>query len=421
MSQDSSDVFLRDLNAIVIDKRRELPRIKRGAFRDAASVFELALRGEFQSASNYLFTKLWIPVGEGSKGYLFKYFHTLDKIRKDPENVPLPEIFEMETTTVCNKKCRICEYIYWKPEEQVKRHLSLDEFKHVVDQFPRVRWVNLTGEGSSFLNKDYPDMLKYLWEKHRSSIWLVDHLTDVTPDFLTEKVFPYVHGIYVSMDAATKNTYEAIKQGCSFDNVINNLKGIISYKKAQRTNFPHISFRYVILTETVEEIPLFLDMVNSLGTPDDWGGSSSTVEFAGLLTFPEIQKYYVGKIPKQIIDDLRERRQGIRFYFSHAEEDRNPPIDCCPAWVEPYIMLPGYVVPCCAVMMSNNRPFLRKYSFGNVFEKTITEIWNNEYYRQFRKLINDPGAPVPRVCVGCRAFQTRQRVARHGIWDHLKG
>ena len=382
------------------------------ACSDIESYIYLLKHFKIKSLINFLYTKTIVPTGEGF------FLGLAGKLRKYPDKVPIPRFIEMETTTVCNKKCIICEYVYWPKGEQEKRHMSLDEFKHVVNQFPVLRWANLTGEGSSFLNKDYPLMLKHLWEKHKTSIWLVEHLADISFDKLEKEVFPYINGIYVSMDGATKATYESIKIGCNFDNVINNLKKIVAYKRTWKKPFPHISFRYIIIKQNVSEIPLFVDLINSIAAPHEWGGSTSNIEFTGLLTFPEINKYYTEDIPQNIIGELLKRKEGIQFQFSHAEKEFNPLIEYCTAWMEPYIMMPGYVLPCCAVMMSNKRPFLRKYSFGNVFEKDFKDIWHNEYYTKFRQMINDPDQPVPRICVGCRAYRTEQRIKQHGIWDY---
>ena len=49
------------------------------------------------------------------------------------------------------------------------------------------------------------------------------------------------------------------------------------------------------------------------------------------------------------------------------QEDLPEPT-CCMAWMEPYIFMEGYISQCCAVFISNNRDFIRKYSLGNVFE-----------------------------------------------------
>jgi radical SAM protein with 4Fe4S-binding SPASM domain len=141
------------------------------------------------------------------------------------------------------------------------------------------------------------------------------------------------------------------------------------------------------------------------------------VEFTGLLYFPGIEKYYAPRAPQELVAELQKRRDGVYFAFSHPVEETNPPVECCIAWMEPYIMMPGYVLPCCAVFMSNRRPFLRKYYFGNVFEKDFKQIWKNEYYTKFRKMVVDPYGPVPKICVGCRAYRTQYRIKKYGIWD----
>ena len=333
----------------------------------------------------------------------------------------MPKVIEIETTTLCDRRCVICEYVYWKKGEQVRRHLTFEEFKEMIDQFPVIRWSNVTGEGSAFLNPDYIKMLKYLHGKG-ASVWLVDHLDSIPWETLRDEVLPYIHGMYVSMDGATRQTYEKIKVGCNYDNVIQNLLRIIGYKRTHRTPFPHLTFRYVITKDNVEEIPAFLSLLNTLAEPHEWGGSSSRVEFTGLLTFPEIEQYEVKKVPQDVLDVLRQMANPkklsrcIPFSFNHPEQRRNPPMHRCLAWREPYVMLPGYVIPCCAVLMSNNRPLLRKCSFGNLLKGDMVEIWYSPKYEVFRKLIVDEEAPVPEICVGCRAFQTKERIEQNGIW-----
>lgn len=404
------------LKNLVYPDRAARKVLRRRRVRNDRSSYTYLLRtGQFRKLRNFRFTKARVPTGEGFfKGRDRKLIHR-------PDRLPVPRYFEMEVTTVCNKRCIMCEYVYWKKEDQVRRHLTLDEFKHVVDQFPDVRWVNLTGEGSAFLNPDYPGMIQYLSKKHGTSIWLVDHLCDTPIEKLEKEVLPYIHGIYVSMDAGTKPTYEGIKVGCDYDRVVENLKAIIAYKKANRTPFPHLSFRYILLKQNVQDMPAFVDLINGIATQAEWGGSSTKIEFTGLLYFDEIVQHYVEKIPMSIVNELKTRTGGIEIQFSHASEATNPPIEKCAAWLEPYIMLPGYVMPCCAVMMSNNRPFLRKYAFGNVFEQDMADIWKNDYYTRFRAMVNDPTKPVPKICAGCRAYRTRERIERNGVWDPHEG
>jgi len=78
-------------------------------------------------------------------------------------------------------------------------------------------------------------------------------------------------------------------------------------------------------------------------------------------------------------------------------------------------MITGHVVPCCGVMMSNNRTKLEELSFGNINEQSLKDIWFSDKYKQFRKMITNPIAPVPKVCMGCRAFNTAERARRYGV------
>lgn len=411
-------IEIEDGGASLNDLNRELFRPKdmhkkwliRGR-NDNPSYLELLRKFKLKELYNFYFTKKYVPTGEGH----YRALH--QRLIKYPDLAPLPQYIEMETTTICDKKCVMCEVTHWPKGDQDRRHLRLDEFQHMVNQFPELRWTNLTGMGSSFLNPDYTKMLKYLHEKHNTSIWLVDHLVHMSIEQMEKEVFPYIHGIYVSFDAALKETYEKIKVGCSYDLAVNNLKNIIEYKHKKRTSFPHLTFRYVMMKETIGEMPAFLDLLNSIATQKQWGGSSTMVEFTGLLYFKEIMDMYVEKVPQDIIEQLKLRKKGLEFQFSHPEEDRNPPIENCVAWLEPYYMLPGYVMPCCAVLMSNNRPFLKKYAFGNALEQDIKDIWHNEYYTKFRSMVNNPDAPVPKICAGCRAYRTKHRIKKHGIWD----
>jgi MoaA/NifB/PqqE/SkfB family radical SAM enzyme len=367
---------------------------------------------KFRRAMNLLYTIYLVPGGEGAMQLAYR-LGLSRLITKYPQLAPVPRYVEIEVTTVCDKKCIFCEHTHWEKGSQEIRHLKFDEFKYIVHQLPNVRWVNLTGEGSAFLNKDYFKMLHYLREKYDTSIYLVEHLSDLTKSELDELI-DLVDGIYVSIDGATKETYEKIKVGCFFDNVIENLKYIIKRKQELRQYKPDLNIRYIVIKDNLHEVPLFIDLVNSIATTKDI--DVGMINFTGLLYFEGIKQWYVDKFPEEVVNEVRKRSNGgIPFRFEHCIDELNAPPHKCYAWMEPYIMMGGYVLPCCSILMSNNRPFLRKYSFGNVFEQDFKEIWNSQRYKTFRKTITNPNAPVPILCAGCRGFNTKPRMAKYGV------
>lgn len=375
-------------------------------------VLQLIQKGKFKRALSLLYTIYLVPGGEGTMQ--LAYWMGLSKlIMKYPELAPIPRYIEIEVTTVCDKECIFCEHTHWERGSQEIRHLKFDEFKYIINQLPDVRWVNLTGEGSAFLNKDYFKMLRYLREKYDPSIYLVDHLSDLNENELDELI-KLVDGIYLSIDAATKETYEKIKVGCSFDNVIRNLKHIINKKKELKQYKPDLNIRYIIIKDNLHEVPLFIDLIRSFSTPKDF--DVGLINFTGLLYFDEIKEWYVDKFPEKIVMEVKKRmNSGFFIRFEHCIDELNPPPNKCHAWMEPYIMMGGYVLPCCSILMSNKRPFLRKYAFGNVFEQDFKDIWNSDRYRAFRKTITNPHAKIPILCAGCRAFNTKPRMKKYGV------
>ena len=191
--------------------------IAKAAFNYRHTMGYLLKKRHFTSLYNFFFTKTLVPTGEGSGELAYYFIGSL--LQKHPQLAPYPRNIEIEISTYCNKKCITCEHTYWN---EPSRHLTFAQLKNLVDQFP-LRWVNLTGEGDAFLNPDYLDMIRYL--KYKGvSVYLVDSFDLITPDIARRLVAMDVDGIYLSMDGASKQTYESIKRGCNYEKVLNNLR-----------------------------------------------------------------------------------------------------------------------------------------------------------------------------------------------------
>ncbi len=299
-----------------------------------------------------------------------------------------------------------------------KIDLSFSDFKRLTDQFD-VKWANLTGEGDAFLNHDYMRMIRYL-KSRGTSVYLTDSMDLVTPDKSEELVRLGVDGIYISMDAASRETYEAIKVGCKFERTLANIKGLLAAKRKYHSPIPEICFRYTITQRNVTEIPAFIKLTSELATREEWGDGSK-IHFIGLLDYPAIHHLYLDRIPNEVVREAvavqRSLPKAMPIVFAHLDEERNPSINTCLAWLEPYFALTPkpMMLPCCAVMMANARDKLAEYSFGDYTKAPTREIWNSPYYRWFRQTVTNPHAPVPFLCVGCRAYDTKERIAKYGV------
>lgn len=367
-------------------------------------------KSDRKSFYNHIFTTYLIRGEDCGKGIL-------DPIWKLTGRSPFLWDIEMEVTTACYLRCIHCEHTYWD-KSYLNQHLSLETFKKVLDNIPNLHWINLTGEGSSILNPDFTDMIE---EVKRRGIYL-----DFSHDFVKMDTFWALRCIicgvdrmYWSFDGCTKDTYEKIRVGANFEKVCENVRIFIKLKKRMHSPLPEICFRFAFFKDNIGEVEMIPDFLYNLVDGDVKAyGDEPSINIVSLLEFEETKGWEV-EIPNAIIQKVNRdcKTLGFKVYWSHKthiEEDK-PPLDYCTFWSEPYIMITGHVVPCCAVLMSNNRPNLESMAFGNINETSLRSIWNSDKYKKFRKMVVSSKAPVPKVCLGCRVFNTQERERRYGI------
>jgi len=317
-------------------------------------------------------------------------------IRRLRSWAPYPKTMEMEVTTRCNMRCVMCEHTYWK---EPARDMSFDEFKHIVSQFPKLKWIGMTGIGSSFLNKDYLRMLGHLRERD-VCIELYDSFNYVTDSILQELVDLEVEKIFVSMEGATKETYEANRVGGNFERVVANLKRLFELKRRRKTPFPEVWFHYIITSRNIHEMPAFADLVHSIVGDD--GNYATAIFWTRLLEFKEVE----GLVPDpELIERLKPevmkrcKKHGIRTVWNE-NITRDKPVTQCTNWTEPFVLVTGHVQPCCVINEANDRDHQKKYALGNLLEEDFREIWRSERHRRFRNQIW--GGELPTICKNCR-------------------
>ncbi len=364
---------------------------------------------------NFIFNKIF---ARGERVGL----QVLDPIEMNfPQLTPYPYMIEIEITTRCHLKCTICEHTYWSDESYKKLDLSYDNFKHILDQFPKLKYINLTGEGSSFLNKDFTKMLELVKERDIYAT-VVESFTAITDEQLEALVKNNIGKVVLSLDAATKETYEKIRVGGKFEKVIENVKKFNAIRKKYNSPLPEFVFRFIFFKDNYFELPLYPDLVNDLRITKTTDGYDNHVELTALLEFDEI-KDWVYEPSSDIICKTNEKleKYKLKYAWSHASHDpeKKRPMRECVAWAEPYIMMGGYVIPCCSVLMSNKRDFLIKNSFGNIYKTSFKKIWNSKRYQEFRKMVPKSTGKVPIFCEGCRGFETTKREKIYGIHESI--
>ena len=349
----------------------------------------LLCKRKFRMAANYLWTSAFTR--DAGLALLDPLYRLL------PALAPYPQALEVEVTTRCHLRCTICEHTYWK---EPPRDMTFEEFKRIVEQFPKLKWIGMTGIGSSFLNKDFLEMLRYLKSK---SIFVefYDSFDLIDEKAARQLIEMNIDKIWLSMEAATKETYEKIRAGTSFDKILNNVKNLIRLKMEMQNPFPELWFHYIINKDNEHEMPQFVELVHSLVQNDDMN-YATLIFFTNLLHFKEVE-HLRPTITKEIMDRTLEKGRELGIFINWNENvSRSEPITKCTKWLEPFVLVTGHVQPCCCINEANEREFQKKYAFGNLLETDFHNIWKSAEFAQFRRMLRT--GKLPEVCKNCRVY-----------------
>jgi len=244
----------------------------------------------------------------------------------------------------------------------------------------------------------------YWWNK-KTATFLLNKLypkfgIDLFPPFL--EIGPDFQ--FVSIYGGTKETSDNVCIGSDYNKVIENVKSFVKLKKQMKKRFPIISFHYIVTRDSKDEIFSFLDFVKSLDT-----------EIGEVLVTPMLHDFkdaeeYAVTLDEDYIDKVREKADQVgiattvnMIAYKEAEKlKEKPPFTCCKEYIMPFVFVTGDMSPCCSLNEANQRELLKSNSPGNLFNKSLRQIWYSKQYKNIRKMIRNN--KCPKECAMCPAY-----------------
>lgn len=294
--------------------------------------------------------------------------------------------------------CTFCEHTYW---HEPSVDMTLSQFKYILDQFPKLKWIGMTGIGEEFINKDFMNMFRYIKQKDSAIfVELYDSFMFITEKEINDLIDLGIERIFISLDAATKETYEKIRVGAKWDKVIKNIQTFVRIKKEKKSYFPQLCFHFIVTRDNFHEMKKHVEWVHSLNV------DVKLIQFSRMLHyFDEIKGLFV-EVPEETIKEVDERAKelGINVVWGLNVPQKKPSINKCTAFMMPFIFVNGDTVNCCAQNESNRREWQHETSMGNIFNEDFKKIWNGKKYKDLRKKIRKN--EVPEACKDCPIFKT---------------
>src|SRR3984885_15426895 len=340
-----------------------------------------------------------------------RYFESVDAASEKPEHEPV--CLYLETTNPCNLLCTPCPRPY--AELEPPADMSWDLFTSIVDQIPRLHRAVLHGVGEPMLVKNLPRMVRYL--KDRDTYVLFNTNGTV----LNERngralIAAELDELRVSFDAATAESYLAIRGKNYFNRILKNVKAFRELQEREGHSKPRVSAWLTGLRETIEELPDFVRVAAETGVKE--------VHLQRLVFFnddaiglarPDQALYEQLSGEEAVhIDRAAALAQSLGVTFSASGGASEPGVSlkrsdsgtpgsltpwsmCRRPWTVMYFTANGRALPCCIAPFSQRG--YENYTLGAATQQTLRDIWTGPAYASFRKalLSNTP----PQACASC--------------------
>lgn len=315
-----------------------------------------------------------------------------DIIRKRNTLRSKPVKLQIETTDLCNARCIMCSHSYSEGTGiDILKSGILERLESIL---PFVKVVILHGNGEPFLKKDITTYL----EQMRG--YGISFIANTNLSIITNQLISFFNNSFleltISCDGHTKELYESIRKGLSFENFVANVKRV-------RRQCPNLNMKMsvVVMRQNMAFLADIVEFAASQGFNEISLNQLCVDEKNGNLNdaaylYPDELQHYTSEAIE------RGRQCNIRVvvpYMLDKTKDINTPCrkicgtctGVCDWLVEcPYIDLRGNIAPCC---------MKQKECLGNIYETEFYQIWNGDLYKQARDMFSK--GKMPDTCNGC--------------------
>lgn len=296
------------------------------------------------------------------------------------DNFPFRQkVASLNITDRCNLRCIMCKQ--WRRQEK-NEELSTEEWREAIDQLKAlgIEEINFTG-GEPLLREDVYDLVRYA-----SNLGIISGIT--TNGFLLDKdranllIKNGVNIFTISIDALAE-AYDGIRGvNGAYKRVINAAEILSDFKREGKISV-HVSF--VLMKPTLKHLKTVLDLCRDLNLPlvvcllDKTPYYFDLKEVENNLWIKKVDYPELKKIQKLLIREKNSNRgsiynsfSNIDFFSDYFEDSIQRQIPCVASQMRIFIDSLGNVFGGCWSMGS----------FGNLKEKSISEIINSSQYKR---------------------------------------
>ena len=291
---------------------------------------------------------------------------------------PLQIDFELNYS--CNFSCEMCT---WSAENTAgrgkKTWFSFEAFKEIIDEGVKkgLKAIRLNYINEPLIRRDIIDFIKYAKKKGVLDIYLSTNGSLLKEKIAKELINSGLTRIQVSIDAFTKTTFDKIRQGGNFSEVITNTINFLKIRKEMNMELPTLRVNFVRTNLNKHEYDDFINF---------WSEKADCIG----------------------IQDLVDIMRPIKT------KDKIKKFNCAQPYYHLTVRYDGTILPCCTFFaaklpmsrLKTNKKISQEGNLHNIdYNKlplrSITDTWKSEELIKLRKLHKDGNYHLNDICREC--------------------
>jgi len=323
---------------------------------------------------------------------------------RDGSTSNAPLLLAIHATDRCNFKCVHCSHTF---TEEMPADMSLELFQDIIPMLQTAYELYLFGDGEVLLN--IPRHLAMI-----SRIYQMDPACELgfstNGKLLTPEVYELystagVQYIQVSIDAATKELYEAMRKGGSFDELLLNLEGIVALRRRSKARQPQLRLATVISKQNYQQLPILAEFAKRYGfsywyinaeSPQNPGRDLLRLSTEDLAELERMRANIKQNYSSSYIT-LFDPSVGLSPDTKEKWLESKSPVFCTVPWQRFELKANGDVKAC---------PYYHE-PICSMNGKSVPEVWNGSEFRQIRRAFTS-GSDIPSYCINCKLGLRRQ-------------
>jgi len=302
--------------------------------------------------------------------------YIISNISKSGKRNGMPISLSIEPAAICQLHCPECT-LGSNNLNRTNKFIDFELYKKIIDEAaPNLLYLILYFQGEPFLSPTIFNMIKYANNKNiytatSTNAQCIDKV------MATKIVQSGLRKLIVSVDGVTQETYEKYRVGGNLNMTLKAIELINAEKIKYNSNFPKIEIQMIVFRHNQHEIDSFKSLGKKMKV------QKITIKTAQIYNYtekieliPTIKKY------------SRYKFVNGTWKLKHKLHNR-----CIRMWQSAVITTDGELLPCCFDKNAN-------FSYGNLNQSTLKELWNNDKALSFRKQILSDRTQID-ICQNC--------------------